>query len=340
MAGTERLSELGEFGLIARLAKALGGRGIPPAAGTVHLAIGDDAAVLGLPSGCSLVATIDALIEEVHFRREWSRPEDLGWKALAVNVSDLGAMGARPLGCLVTLALPEGTPVRWVDHLYAGLAECAAAYGCPVVGGDTVRAPEHVALSIAAFGAVAEGKQVTRSGARVGDLLCVTGVLGDSGAGLALLQAARKERRFAGPIRWHLRPEPPVAAGAVLAERGLATAMLDLSDGLASDIQHLCRASHVGARIEAERLPISDAARQAGKALGVEPVRWALHGGEDYQLLFTLPKERFAEVPPALAPLGVVATIVGEVTPRGARLVDADGAAQPLRPEGFAHFKG
>ena len=338
MAGLERLSELGEFGLIVRLAKALGGRDIQPAAGAVHLGIGDDAAVLGLPAGTSLVATIDALIEEVHFRKEWSRPEDLGWKALAVNVSDLGAMGARPLGCLVTLALPGAMPVRWVDRLYAGLAECAAAYGCPVVGGDTVRAPQHLALSVAAFGAVPEGKQVTRSGARVGDLLCVTGVLGESGGGLALLRAGRKERRFAAPIRCHVRPEPPVTAGVALAERGLATAMLDLSDGLASDLQHLCRASGVGARTEAERLPISDTARQAAKALGVDPVRWALHSGEDYELLFTVPRERFAEVPPALAPLGVTATIVGEITQRGVRLVDAAGAAHPLRPEGFVHF--
>jgi thiamine-monophosphate kinase len=391
------LSRIGEFGLIARLAGLVAGT--RSAAGEVTLGIGDDAALLGLPPGTELVATIDGLIEEVHFRRDWTKPEELGWKALAVNVSDLGAMGARPLGCMVTLAVPAATPVRWIERLYRGLAECAAAYGCPLVGGDTVRAPTHLALSVAALGTVRAGKVVRRSGAQAGDLVCVTGVLGDSGAGLALLEAGRGQpresavqllgdvssgsatpgeedrerglesaaearrsrdsgkmpkageetgggftpsarvagKRYAPLVEWHRTPRPPVAAGAMLAETGLATAMMDLSDGLASDLGHLARASGVGALVEAERLPISDAARRAARELGVDPVEWALYGGEDYQLLFTVRPERFAEVPPVLGPLRVAATIVGRIGGRGVRL-RSGGRTAALRPRGFKHF--
>lgn len=334
-----RLSETGEFGLIDRLARKLAARAVEPAAGAVRIGIGDDAAVLEPPPGTELVATLDAMVEEVHFRREWSRSEDLGWKALAVNVSDLGGMGARPLAALVTLALPAETDVKWVERVYAGLAECSAEYGCPVVGGDTVRSPRGVVLSVAALGTVRAGSAALRSGARPGELLCVTGVLGDSGAGLALLErGARRERRHAPLYEAHLRPRPPVTAGVALTEAGLATAMLDLSDGLASDVRHLARRSGVGVRIEAARLPISDTARQAGTEVGVDPVEWALHGGEDYQLLFTVGPEHWERVPPTLGPLGVTATVVGRVVARGVTLVHTDGRAGRLEPQGFAHF--
>lgn len=335
-----KLADLGEFGLIERLARRLTATGAQPAAGAVDLAVGDDASLLRLPPGTQLVTTIDALVEEVHFRRDWSRPEDLGWKALAVNVSDLGAMGARPLAALISIALPPDLPVLWIDRLYQGLAECAAQYGCPLVGGDTVRAPKHLALSVTALGTAPVGRAVRRGGAQVGDLLCVTGVLGDSGAGLELLQrSASRKKKYARLYQWHLRPQPPVMAGVLLAEAGLPTSMMDLSDGLGSDLRHLTRAGNVGATIDVGRLPISDASRQAAKELGVDPVRWALLGGEDYQLLFTLPQARLAEVATALEPLGVTATVIGEITRRGLKVVLADGTSQPLRPEGFHHFE-
>lgn len=301
--------------------------------------MGDDAAVLRLPPDSELVATIDALVEGVHFRCDWSQPEDLGWKALAVNVSDLGGMGARPVSALLTLSLPEDTPVEWVDRLYRGLRDCSAAYGCPVVGGDTVRSRSGITLSVAALGAVPAGKAVTRAGARAGDLVCVTGTLGDSGAGLALLERGEPvAKELQGPVAWHMRPRPPVEAGAVLAELGLATAMMDLSDGLASDLRQIAGRSGVGAEVEVERLPISDAARQAALDLGADPARWALYGGEDYQLLFMVSPERFAEVSPALGPLGVTATIVGRVAGRGLTLCTEDGRRIPLSPQGFHHF--
>ncbi len=338
---TMDLASLGEFGLIDRLARQLSGHPVAPAAGSVALGIGDDAALLSLPPGSELVTTIDAVVEEVHFRRDWSRPEDVGWKSLAVSVSDLGAMGARPLAAVVSLALPADVPVRWVDRFYRGLAECAAAYGCPLVGGDTVRAPRHLAISVAALGSVPAGRAVCRDGARDGDLVCVTGVLGDSGAGLALLEAEARKRAADAPLyAAHRRPHPPVAAGAVLAEAGLPTAMMDLSDGLASDLARLSARSGLGAVVATDRLPVSDAAREAARRLGKDPLHWALHGGEDYQLLFTVPEARWPEVPPVLGPLGVVATKVGRIGGRGVRLEDASGKRRPLRPGGFAHFTG
>lgn len=332
------LPTLGEFGLIDRLARAISWTNGAPRAGELLLGIGDDAALLRLPPAHDLVVTIDALVEEVHFRRDWSRPADVGWKALAVNLSDLAAMGARPVAAVVTLAVPEDTPVAWIDGLYRGLGECAAAYGCPVAGGDTVRAPRHVAISIAALGAVPEGRAVHRSGASLGDLVCVTGVLGDSGAGLELLRRGVKAIPEWRPLlERHRRPRAPVEAGAALAGAGLATAMIDLSDGLAGDLRHLARASGVGARIEADRLPISDAARRAAARLGVDPVEWALHAGEDYQLLFTVPESRFPAAPPVLGPLGVTATVIGRITRRGL-LLGLDGRFRPLRVGGFSHF--
>jgi thiamine-monophosphate kinase len=335
------LADLGEFGLIERLAGKLAASGAQPAAGAVDFAIGDDASLLRLPPGTQLVTTIDALIEGIHFRRDWSLPEDLGWKALAVNVSDLGAMGARPLAALISVALPPDVPVEWIDRLYRGLAECAKHYGCPLVGGDTVRAPQHLALSVTALGSVPIGKAVRRAGARVGDLLGVTGTLGESGAGLELLQrSATRKEAYASLYRWHLRPQPPVSAGAALAEAALPTAMMDLSDGLGSDLRHLTRASGVGATLEAARLPLSDATRQAARELGVDPIRWALFGGEDYQLLFTIPPDRLAEADATLAPLGIASTVIGEITPGNLQLRLPDGTTRDLRPEGFHHFAG
>ncbi len=334
-----KLSTLGEFGLIARESALLGAA--IPAAGKVILGIGDDAAVLDLPDGHELVTTTDALIEGVHFRRDWSKPEDIGWKSLAVNVSDVGAMGARPLGATVSLALPSDLPVRWVDRFYRGLSQCAVRYGCPVVGGDTVRSPGPIAITVSAHGSVRRGGAVRRSTACPGDLICVTGTLGDSGAGLALLQAGNIAAKWKPLLAHHVRPTPPVEAGAALGESGLVSAMMDLSDGLASDLTRLCEASRCGALVRETCLPISDAARLAAKALDAPASHFALFGGEDYQLLFTVPPARFAEIPPLLGPLGITATIVGEIRKgKGPALVSAAGERSPLAPRGFTHFSG
>lgn len=331
------LRTLGEFGLIAREARRLGAGA--PALGEVVTGIGDDAAVLRLPDGYDLVTTTDALIEGVHFRRDWSTPYEIGWKSLAVNVSDLGAMGARPLAATISLALPADLPVGWIDRYYRGLADCASHYGCPIVGGDTVRSPDPVAITVSAHGSVRRGNAVRRSGAKPGDMLCVTGTLGDSGAGLALLQAGQWDKPLKALLEWHRHPRPPVECGVLLGESGLISAMMDLSDGLASDLARLCESSGCAAEVREDWLPVSDLARQAAKTLGVSPTRFALFGGEDYQLLFTVPPSSFTRIPPLLGPHGVTATIVGEVR-RGKRatLVTIAGERAPLEARGFAHF--
>ena len=333
MDGLE-LKEIGEFGLIDRLrVGCLHGGG-------VIRGIGDDAAVLEFTPGALVLATCDMLVEGRHFLRQHITPYQLGRKALAVNLSDIAAMGGTPRHVLVSIGLPPDLGVEFVEGIYEGMKGLAAATSVNIVGGDTVRSPERVIVAVAVLGAVARGKAITRAGARTGDLVCVTGTLGASAAGLALLAAGEASAEFVAVVRAHTRPEPPVEAGVALAEAGLATAMIDLSDGIASDLGHLARRSGVGASVAAERLPIARVTREAARALGEDPIRWALHGGEDYELLFTVPPERFRAVPPLLAPLGVVATIVGEVGGEGVRLRAPDGSERPLTPAGFRHFDG
>jgi thiamine-monophosphate kinase len=178
-AGWEmRLGDLGEFGLIDRIAHLTRSAPPPTEAGQVLLGIGDDAALLEIPPERQVVATIDTLIEEVHFRRMWTGPEDLGWKSLAVNVSDIAAMGAEPLAAFLSLAVPGDTEAEWVEALAVGLDECAREYGCCLAGGDTVRSPRHLAITVALLGTVERGRSLLRSGARVGEVICVTGALG------------------------------------------------------------------------------------------------------------------------------------------------------------------
>lgn len=333
-------SEIGEFKLIAGLAKQLARFPVPSTVGEIVLGIGDDAAILSIPSGWQLVATADTLVEGVHFRRDWTSPTDLGWKALAVNVSDIGAMGALPTAALVCLALPPDIETRWVEQLYEGIGECAARYGCPVAGGDTVRAAASLIISVTALGAVNPALIASRRGARLDDLICVTGTVGESAAGLALLRAGRTpstDPAFSSLFEAHLRPAPPIEAARQLAGLGVK-AMLDLSDGLASDLRRLSDRSRVGVEVEAERLPVSLATRRATASLGLSVQYVGVCGGEDYQYLFTIPDDRFGEVHPALARSGVTATRIGRVVGEGLWLVDEQGDRIALPDPGYEHF--
>ena len=330
-----RIIDVGEFGLIDRL-RALLGEGTP-AAGAVSLGIGDDAAVLAAGEGRELVATADMLVEGVHFRRQWISAEDLGWKSLAVNVSDVGAMGAAPLCALVCLALPGDAEAEWVEALYRGLKACAEEYGCPVVGGDTVRSPGPVALSVTALGSVATGTAVRRDGAKPGDVLCVTGTLGDSAAGIALINervdtppgsagAALKARFY--------KPAPRVDAG--LALRTLASAAIDVSDGLLADLGHICERSGCGALIDVERVPLS------AELLSTFPpqiaLAHALGGGDDYELCFTAPPSRAEQIERALEGTGTPATRVGQLVPGQKVVCRRDGEPYEPPSSGFRHF--
>ena len=310
----------------------------------VRLGIGDDAALVEVGS-VTQILTADLLIEGVHFERRTISARDLGAKALAVNVSDVAAMGGSPRFALVSLGLPADVGERWVVELCGGLREAAGEYAVSVVGGDTSRAPV-VLISVAVTGEVATGRALTRSGARPGDRIVVTGSLGASAGGLRLLgldpaPAARLAATEAGRllVAAHLRPVARVGEGQTLAQAG-ATAMMDLSDGLSIDLPRLCRESRVGAALRLDAVPVSPPLRELGGGLGVEPLQLALHGGEDYELLAALPPEAVGAARRTLAErFGTLLTEIGEFREgEGVAAVAPDGSEAPLPVGGWDHF--
>jgi thiamine-monophosphate kinase len=314
---------MNEFDLIDRFVRALPVRGEG-----VQVGPGDDAAVLRLPPGEELVATVDAVVAGVHFGPGYT-PAEVGWKALAVNLSDLAAMGARPLHALVALGLPRGTPLRTVQGLARGLGACARAHHTAVVGGNVTRARD-LSVTVTALGAVPEGRALLRDGARPGDLVALTGTVGDAALGLRPGAARALVRR-------QRRPEPRLAAGRALA--GLARAAVDVSDGLAQDLGHLCAASGVGARIGLGELPLSPAYRRAARGLA-DPYGPALNGGEDYELVLAIPPPALARAREAARRAGTPLTVIGRfVRGKGVRVVDERGERLGV-PAGHDHLRG
>jgi thiamine-monophosphate kinase len=332
----EDAGDLGEFGLIRRLVAGLDARlALGPG---VVLGPGDDAAVV--KTGGSVVLTTDALIEGVHFDLALSAPADVGYKALAAAASDVAAMGGAPRYALVTLGTPAATLAATLDGIYAGLGECAAELGVAVVGGDTV-ASERILLSITVAGEPGEQGIVLRGGARAGDVLCVTGTLGGSAAGLALLKAAHHDaeaaellERFPGLAGAHRRPVARVREGLAAASAG-ATAMIDISDGLAADAGHLCDASGLGVELRAASIPFAEGLPEAARWAGRDAIELALGGGEDYELAIAIPAVQVSALAAALAPTRV--TPVGELG--GSERVIIDGARRPLAGLGWDHFR-
>jgi thiamine-monophosphate kinase len=334
------VSDLGEFGLIDRLAKAVGARRPEsPSTGSgqgLIVGIGEDAAAWRVDDSI-LLATTDTLVEGVHFPPGLAPWRDLGWKALAVNVSDIAAMGGTPQFALVTLALPPETPVADVDELYVGMRECSQEYGLAVVGGDVVRAPQTV-VSVAVLGRaeVDEGGRpqlLRRDGARAGYSIAVTGSLGDSAAGL------RRLKDGAPPddplVRAHLRPRPPLAAGRQAAHLGVPCA-IDVSDGLLQDLGHICDLCRLGAVVRAEALPLSQELRGA---FPTEALSLACTGGEDYQLAFIAPQETMRLL---RASAHVRLTVIGEMDEhpeQRPRLLDESGREMRLPTAGWDHLR-
>jgi len=330
------LAELGERGLIARLRQRL------PAPGPdVLVGIGDDAAAIRWGEG-TLLLTTDTLLEGIHFRRTTATLRDIGAKAIAVNVSDIAAMGGEPRYALLALALPPTLAVADVDELYAGIQDMARQHGVTVVGGDTCAAPDGVVLSVTLVGRVL-GAPLRRNGARVGDAVMVTGSLGASAAGLALLErgpGALAPAIVEAVVRPHRVPTPRVAESGLIRASGWATAMIDLSDGLATDVRHIATESGVGARIDVDALPVSEATRATARALDVDPLEWALSGGEDYELLFTAAPDRATDLArDVTARTGTPVHWIGEIRPPadGIRFVNRSGRPRAVAP-GFDHF--
>jgi thiamine-monophosphate kinase len=296
------------------------------------LGIGDDAALLCVPEGHELALTTDTLVAGRHFPG-WASPQDIGWKSLAVNLSDLAAMGAEPSGFTLALTLPE--PDRdWLTRFAQGLFELAQQFNVDLVGGDTTRGP--LSITVTAYGLVPAGQALRRNGAKPGDLVCVTGTLGDAALALDLREQAPEPLA----VRLH-RPVPRVAAGIAL--RGLASAVIDLSDGLAGDLRHILKASRVGADIQLARLPRSEEfQRMRSRVTRLFPadhtLQYQLAGGDDYELCFCLPPDRLAE---AGARVATGFTVVGAITPgSGLRWLDAGGAQAKLALGGYDHFNG
>ena len=287
------------------------------------MGIGDDAAVVNAPDR-RVVATTDMLVEGRHFRRDWSSAFDVGVKAAAQNLSDVAAMGASPTALLIAFATPGDLPVAWAEDLVRGIAEECGRTGAFVVGGD-ISSADSIIIAITALGDLGGRDPVTRAGARAGDLLAVAGRLGRSAGGLALLEAGRAAEEFAGVVASHRRPRPPYAAGPEAATLG-ATAMIDISDGLVSDLNHVASASGVLIDIETARFPDDPELRSAGAALGADWLRWVLAGGEDHALAATFPPE--TRLPPGWS-------VIGTVRPGRGVTVDS-GTAEGLA--GWRHF--
>jgi len=321
-----RLKELGERRVISKIRRAFGEQRTD-----ILIGIGDDAALVKAPR--SLLLTTDILVEDEDFRRAVHPPRLLGRKALNVNLSDIAAMGGRPLHALVGMALPGDVEESWLRQFMAGFRSAAREARVALVGGDLSRS-EKIMISVTVTGEA--NSPVTRSGARAGDGIFVSGTLGDAARGFRLLEEGglKGTSRGAGPlVRAFLDPVPRLELGALLARRKLASAMIDISDGLSVDLAHICEESRVGAEVDASRVPISAALRRLSK----DPLALALHGGEDFELLFAVRQAKIAAV--EKLPSKFRLTRIGRVTAGNKMfLVGPDNKKEPLRAGGFEHF--
>lgn len=316
----------------------------------VEAGIGDDTAVLLPQPGARLLATTDLIVEDVHFRRAWASPFDIGWKAMAVNLSDIAGKGGRPLWALVGLALPAPADPAEVESLYEGMRQAAAPHGVAIVGGDTSVSPGGWFVNVTLLGEHL-GVPRLRSAAKPGDAVAVTGTLGRSAAGLAALEAGRARLGAVRPetievvTAAHLRPTARVAEGRWFGAAAGVHAMMDCSDGLATDLGHICRESRAGARVELDRLPVDPAAREVAGALGADALSWATSGGEDFELLLTCDPASVDALRDGLGrATGTGLTVVGEIEAfnaleAGVTFLGAGGLRVAI-PAGYEHFSG
>lgn len=329
----------GEDKLVERILEGLTGKGGPYLA----LGAGDDAALFTPRPGCETILTCDWFLEGSHFLPRKHPADSIGWKCLARAVSDIAAMGGQPRCFLLSLALPgklalreKGRGRRWLDEFLGGLRRAARQLGCVLAGGDTTQRRE-ILINVTVVGEVLAGRAIRRSGAKAGDRIFVSGVLGEAELGLQKLRrSARISPKNDRAMRKHLYPEPRLALGQWLADRKLASSMIDLSDGLSSDLPRLCAASDVGARIEVAEIPSPKLPQTGSKrfdALGL-----ALNGGDDYELLFTVNANKPRRIPRSFQ--GIALTEIGEITrERRVVIVQHDGTTKLLLPRGWDPFR-
>jgi len=308
------ISDVGEFGLIERIARKVKKRE------DLVKGIGDDCAVLEDGEDYTLLTT-DMLVSGDHFNRNWHTPWQIGWKSMIANVSDIAAMGGYPEWCLVSIALPDDIDYEYVDSIFKGMIDASEKYDLSIIGGDTTHG-DLLVINITLLGTVEKDNICFRGDAEVGDLICLTGDLGKSWAGLELLRAGKK-----GYTDFHLQPDCRLDIGRELAP--YVNAMIDVSDGLASEVNHICDESNVGAEVEKNKVPISEKTKQAGELLDKDPMFWALSGGEDFELVFTIPEDRFDEIK------GTNPIVVGRITKEGRYLLNGD---KKSLEGGYKHF--
>lgn len=329
-----QLKAVGEFGLIELLAK---NSICNPT--TVVKGIGDDAAVLRGMAGRLQLVTADMLVEGVHFDLRTTTAVDLGYKAIAINLSDIAAMGGTPLNAVVSIALPQTIEVEFVVELYDGMKRACREAAVNIVGGDTTSSPSGVIINVTMLGEARENAVVYRSGAKPGEVIAVTNFLGTSAAGLELLQTGQfKDEDFAVPIiKRHLLPQAQHAVGSLLAR--FVSSMDDISDGLASELHEIAAASAAGMRVDEASVPIMPQVRHIAALFNKNPLDYALYGGEDFQLLFTITEEQFIRLRRELPE--IMLTAIGEVTARKGEveLVKKDGTVELIYPRGYNHFR-
>lgn len=341
-----KLEQIGEFGLIARLKERVYRPDQQVVAG-----IGDDAAAVRVSLHNLLLLTTDVLVEGVHFDRRIQSLWQIGWRAAVANVSDIAAMGGLPHYALVSICLPETVSVEGVEEIYDGMDAVADELNFRIIGGDTVSSPRDLMISICLSGEVGEKSLITRGGAQVGDCICVTGELGGSQAGLAMLKlAASDQKRKLSPLpknEWssvrdrYLQPRPRLREASLLAQGGMVHAMIDVSDGLAGDVGHIVRESGVGAEILEEKIPIGSQSHRVARHLGLSAMDFALHGGEDYELVFTIPPDDVQGAAERIRrETKTPVSVIGEILPaqEGMVLTSPSGERKPLLAEGYRHF--
>ena len=335
--GDHTLNETGEAGIIQRIQH----QGVSGPASHVKKGIGDDCAVLETEGASALLVTTDTLIEGIHFTDQTLSPEALGWKALAVNVSDIAAMGGTPKTAFLSLGLKGETKVQFLDAFLAGFKALSEKTGVVLAGGDTVESPSCAVVTVTLLGECSKERVVYRSGTEVGDHIWVTGRLGDAAGGLFLLKekGGPTPPEYASLILAHQKPMPPFELGKALGEAGLAHAMIDLSDGVAKDLGHICEQSGVGALLQGSSVPMSDPLKKLADQVPHPALGWALQGGEDYELLFTASP---AEEPRILSLSAKVsdggATRIGKIIDDSGLWVDTPEGRNLLESHGFLHF--
>jgi thiamine-monophosphate kinase len=331
------IRELGEFGLIEKLKKRT-----EVSDPSVIKGIGDDCAVIKISNRRFLLVTCDLLLEGVHFNRTYTDSYHLGKKALVVNLSDIAAMGGIPRFYLVSLGLPPNLPLTFIERLHRGMEEVAREFNLSLIGGN-ISSSQKILIDLTVLGETKPSEIIYRDGAQTGDAIFVTGTLGNSALGLISLKSGMKEKHRAGLKRFreaHLSPYPRVKEGRLIAKHRLATAMIDISDGLISDLRHILKESKKGAEVWVDRIPLSPEFMKFSEVFKGNRIDLALAGGEDYELLFTVPQDRLKRLNRLSRQLSLPVTMIGKIIGEKDKisLIRDDGKAYPLTREGFRHF--